>query len=113
MTMRKSLTPNFFFYRPFFGLHNILEPMMGQPSGYSAKHCSKSLLKKDLFLFKVVMLTPPLPHVCFFHFSDTCSLGSNGSTKFLELLLSLIPFQRADPALVLKCYVGRTRGILK
>jgi hypothetical protein len=53
------------------------------------------------------MLTPPLPHVCFFHFSDTCSLGSlgsNGSTKFLESLLSLIPFQRADPTLVLECY---------
>ena len=29
------------------------------------------------------MLTPPLPHVCFFHFSDTSSLGSNGSTKIL------------------------------
>jgi hypothetical protein len=52
------------------------------------------------------MLTPPLPHVCFFHFSDTCSLGSNGSTKFLEPVLSLIPFQRADPALVLECYVS-------
>jgi hypothetical protein len=50
------------------------------------------------------MLTPLLPHVCFFHFSDTCNLGSNGSTKFLESLLTLIPFQRADPALVLECY---------
>jgi hypothetical protein len=49
------------------------------------------------------MLTPSLPHV---HFSDTCSLGSNGSTKFLESLLSLIPFQRAGPALVLECYVN-------
>jgi hypothetical protein len=48
--------------------------------------------------------TPLLPHVCFFHFSDTCSLGSNGSTKILESLLSLIPFQRAHPALVLECY---------
>ena len=50
------------------------------------------------------MLTPSLPHV---HFNDTCSLislGSNGSTKFLESLLSLIPFQRASPALVLECY---------
>jgi hypothetical protein len=56
------------------------------------------------------MLTPPLSHVCFFYFSDTCnlgSLGSNGSTKFLESLLSLIPFQRADPALVLECYDRR------
>jgi hypothetical protein len=51
------------------------------------------------------MFTPPLPHVCFFHFSDTCSLGYNGSTKILESLLSLIPFLRADPALVLECYV--------
>jgi hypothetical protein len=33
------------------------------------------------------MLTPP--RVCFFYFSDTCSLGSNGFTKFLESLLSL------------------------
>jgi hypothetical protein len=53
------------------------------------------------------MLTPPLAHVCFFHFSDTYSLGSNGSIKFLESLLSLIPFQRADPALVLECYVPK------
>jgi hypothetical protein len=51
------------------------------------------------------MLNPSLPHVQFFHFSDTCSLGSNGSTKFLKSLLSLIPFERAGPALVLKCYV--------
>jgi hypothetical protein len=32
------------------------------------------------------MLTPPLPHACFFDFSDTCSLGSlgsNGSTQIL------------------------------
>jgi hypothetical protein len=47
---------------------------------------------------------PPLPHACFFHFSDTCSLGSNGSTKFLESTLPLIPFWRAGPALVLECY---------
>jgi hypothetical protein len=40
------------------------------------------------------MLIPPLPHACFFHFSDKCSLGSNGSTKFLESMLSLIPFGR-------------------
>jgi hypothetical protein len=45
-----------------------------------------------------------MPHACFYHYSDTCSLGSNGSTKFLESLLSLIPFWRADPALVLECY---------
>jgi hypothetical protein len=51
------------------------------------------------------MLTPPLPHACFFHFSDTCSLGSNGSTKFLESMFSLILFWRAGPALVLECYV--------
>jgi hypothetical protein len=51
------------------------------------------------------MLTPPLSHACFFHFSDTCSLGSNGSTKFLESMLSLISFWRAGLALVLECYV--------
>jgi hypothetical protein len=46
-------------------------------------------LKKDfLFFSKVVMLTPPLPHVHVFHFSDTCSLGSTGSTKFLASMLS-------------------------
>jgi hypothetical protein len=50
------------------------------------------------------MLTPSLPHVHFFHFSNTCSLGSNGSTKFLESLLSSILFQRAGPVLVLECY---------
>jgi hypothetical protein len=50
------------------------------------------------------MLAPPLPHVHFFRFSDTCSLGSNGSTKFLSSMLSKIPFQRVDPALVLECY---------
>jgi hypothetical protein len=55
------------------------------------------------------MLTLPLPHVCFFHFSDTCSLGFNGYTKFLEALLSLIPFQRSNPTLVLECYVLRNR----
>jgi hypothetical protein len=54
------------------------------------------------------MLTPSLPHV---HFSDTCSLislGSNGSTKFLESLLSLIPFQRPGLALVQECYAVET-----
>jgi hypothetical protein len=43
------------------------------------------------------MLTLPLPHVCFFHFSDTCSLGSNGSTKFLESLLFFILFLEGQP----------------
>jgi hypothetical protein len=38
------------------------------------------------------MLIPSLPHVYFFHFSDTCSLGSNGSIKFLESLLFFIRF---------------------
>jgi hypothetical protein len=32
-------------------LHNILEPVVRRPSGYSAKHCSKSLLKKDFIPF--------------------------------------------------------------
>jgi hypothetical protein len=34
-------------YKP----HNILEPVLGRPFGYSAKHCSKSLLKKDFIAF--------------------------------------------------------------
>jgi hypothetical protein len=45
---------------------------------------SKSLLMKDLFFFEVLMLIPSLLHMHFFHFNDTCYLGSNGSTKFLE-----------------------------
>jgi hypothetical protein len=53
------------------------------------------------------MFTSSLPYIHFFHFSDTYSLGSNGSTKFLESLLSLIPFERAGPVLVLECYVMR------
>jgi hypothetical protein len=32
-------------------IHNILEPVLGRPFGYSAKHCSKSLLKKDFIPF--------------------------------------------------------------
>jgi hypothetical protein len=30
------------------------------------------------------MLIPSLPHIHFFHFSDKCYLGFNGSAKFLE-----------------------------
>jgi hypothetical protein len=44
----------------------------------------------------------------FFHFSDTCNLGSNGSTKILESLLSLIPFWKATLALVLESYESGT-----
>jgi hypothetical protein len=58
------------------------------------------------------MFTHPLPYACFFHFIDTCSLGSNGSTKFLESMLSLIPFWRASPALVLECYEVVEGGFL-
>jgi hypothetical protein len=50
------------------------------------------------------MLTPPMPHACFLYFSDTCNLGSNGSTKFLESMLFFIPFWRAGPTLVLEYY---------
>jgi hypothetical protein len=32
-------------------LSNILEPVLGRPSGYSAVHCCKSLLKKDFIPF--------------------------------------------------------------
>jgi hypothetical protein len=41
----------------------------------------------------------------YFHFSDMCHLGFNGSTKFWNPLLSLIPFWKAALALVLECYV--------
>jgi hypothetical protein len=54
------------------------------------------------------MLTPPLPHTCFFHFSDTCSLGrlgSNGSTNILGINVVFDSFWKAGPALVLECYV--------
>jgi hypothetical protein len=41
-----------------------------RPSGYSAKHCSKSVLKKDFIPFlssyvhsSIVTCSPPLPHV--------------------------------------------------
>jgi hypothetical protein len=39
-------------------------------------------LMKDLFLFYVALLIPSLPHIHFFLFSDTCSLGSKGFIKF-------------------------------
>jgi hypothetical protein len=41
----------------------------------------------------------------FIFFSDPCELGSNGSTKFYESLLSLIPKWRAPLALILECYI--------
>jgi hypothetical protein len=50
------------------------------------------------------MLIPSLPHMHFFLFSDTCYLGSNGSTKFLESRLSLIPSWRVVLVVVLECY---------
>jgi hypothetical protein len=31
--------------------YNILEPVLGWPSGYCTKHCSKSLLKRDFIPF--------------------------------------------------------------
>jgi hypothetical protein len=68
--------------------HNILKLVLGQPFGYSRKHCNK-LLKKDFIPF---LCSYAHSSTTFFHFSDTCSLGSNGSTKFLKSLLSLIPF---------------------
>jgi hypothetical protein len=33
------------------GYHIILEPVLGWPSGYTTKHCSESLLKKDFIPF--------------------------------------------------------------
>jgi hypothetical protein len=32
-------------------IHNILEPVLERLSDYNAKHCSKSLLKKDFIPF--------------------------------------------------------------
>ena len=54
--------------------------------------------RKILFIFQVVMLTLPMPHVCFFHFSDTCSLGSNDSTKFLESTIVFDSFSEGQPS---------------
>jgi hypothetical protein len=50
------------------------------------------------------MLIPLLPHMHFFHFDDTCYLGSNGSTKFLEFIIAFDSFLKAVIALVLDCY---------
>jgi hypothetical protein len=47
---------------------------------------------KDFIPFLVVMLTPSLPHIYFFHFSDTCYLGFNGPTKFLESIVTFDSF---------------------
>jgi hypothetical protein len=73
-------------------MHNILEPVLGQPFGYNAKHCSKLLLKKYFIPFLSNYAHSSTATCMFLYFSDTCSLGSNGSTKFLESLLSLILF---------------------
>ena len=53
------------------------------------------------------MFTPSLPHIHFFHFSNTCYLGSNGSTKFLDSIVVFIPFRRANLAVVPKSYEGK------
>jgi hypothetical protein len=55
------------------------------------------------------MLILILPHMHFFHFSDTCYFGSNGSTKVLE---STIVFDSFLEALVLKCYAYLPLGFL-
>jgi hypothetical protein len=52
------------------------------------------------------MLISSVPHMHFFHFSDTCYLGSNDSTKFLESIVVFIFFWRAALALVLECYTS-------
>jgi hypothetical protein len=44
----------------------------------------------DSFFFQEV-LTLFLTHIRFLLFGDTCMSGSNGSTKFLERMLFLIP----------------------
>jgi hypothetical protein len=38
------------------------------------------------------MLIPSLPYMYFFHFSDTCYLGFNGSTKLLESTIDFDSF---------------------
>jgi hypothetical protein len=58
------------------------------------------------------MFTPSLPHIHFFHFSNTCYLNSNGSTKFLESIVVLIPFWKANLAVVLECYEGEMTSSL-
>jgi hypothetical protein len=51
------------------------------------------------------MLTPPLPPVHFFHFSNTCSLGSNWFYQIFGINVALDSFlESPDPTLVLECY---------
>jgi hypothetical protein len=38
------------------------------------------------------MLIPSLPHMYFFHFSDTCYLSFNGFTKLLESIVVFYSF---------------------
>ena len=81
--------------------HDILQPMLRQPFDYK----NKLLLMVNLFPFQRIMLTFSLIRIHFFLFSDTCMVGFNGSTKFQESMLSLIPKQRAILTFVLNCYV--------
>ena len=50
------------------------------------------------------MLIPSLQHIHFFHFSDTCYLGFNDSTKFLESIVVFEFFWKAALVVVLECY---------
>jgi hypothetical protein len=71
-----------------------MELVLGWLFGYITNQCNKSILIKYFFPFYIVKLTPSLSYMHFFHFNDTCTLNSNGFTKFYKSLLSLIPFWR-------------------
>jgi hypothetical protein len=58
--------------------------MLGRPFGYSVNNCNKSLLMNDFIPFLSSYAHFFTATHAFFHFSDTCYFGSNGSTKFLE-----------------------------
>jgi hypothetical protein len=44
------------------------------------------------------MLTPSLAHMHFYDLSDTCNLGSNGSTKFKESTVIFDSFLEGRPS---------------
>jgi hypothetical protein len=77
----------------FGGGHNVLELLLGWPFGYNS-----NLLQKITIEGKFVLFLRSFAHFFFnahpFLFNDMYKLGSNGSTKFLEPLLFLIPYGR-------------------
>ena len=83
---------------------------MGWPFGYSENYCSKLLLMKDFIPFLSSCVHSLTPHMHFFHFNDTCYLGFNGSTIFLESTIAFDSFWRTALELVLECYVPHFFG---